>query len=482
MSIASEISRINDNIAAAYSKCEEKGAALPQTQNCANLADTIDSIPAASSDTYTEKKVRFYDWNGALLYEYSEAEALELNALPAMPVHEGFVSVKWSWTLADIKSHLNADHTGVCVGCYFKPSDNKTKIYIRLEGSDTIKLRLIQSAPDQASIDWGDGSAPETLHTPYGTGNSRTAYDAVHTYSPAAYPAEYVISISLIGSGWYGMGAQNYHDYSICAGDQTYGKLIRRIHLADCVDLYGSPFYNASGASIITAPTPGHAYTHKYSYYNCYNLRFSIITTNIQNETYYNCYSLRALSICEEIQQITQIQSRALCNCFSLSDVGSLSGVRLIGDEAFCKCSSLESVGSLSSCTRIQRKAFSECTALKDIGSLYSCTMIEDSAFYSCRELPGIKLPSCLTSIGAAFKTNVVYSDSALTYVDLTAYTDPAAIPTLTGSFSNTFIDRNRFLVTPEFYVASEAMRVAFSGATNWSGGASCYRVKEAQP
>ena len=44
MSIASEITRINGNIAAAYTALDGKGATLPETQNSANLADTIDTI------------------------------------------------------------------------------------------------------------------------------------------------------------------------------------------------------------------------------------------------------------------------------------------------------------------------------------------------------------------------------------------------------------------------------------------------------
>lgn len=45
MSIRSEITRINNNIAAAYSAAESKGATMPATENSANLADTIGSIP-----------------------------------------------------------------------------------------------------------------------------------------------------------------------------------------------------------------------------------------------------------------------------------------------------------------------------------------------------------------------------------------------------------------------------------------------------
>lgn len=49
MSIASEITRINNNIAAAYTAASGKGATLPATENSANLATCIGSISGGSS-------------------------------------------------------------------------------------------------------------------------------------------------------------------------------------------------------------------------------------------------------------------------------------------------------------------------------------------------------------------------------------------------------------------------------------------------
>ena len=48
MSIASEITRINTNIANAYTKIGDKGGTLPVAQNSANLANSIDTIPTGS--------------------------------------------------------------------------------------------------------------------------------------------------------------------------------------------------------------------------------------------------------------------------------------------------------------------------------------------------------------------------------------------------------------------------------------------------
>lgn len=57
ITIADEITRIKTNISNAYTACENKGATLPETQNSANLATTIDSISGGSSPTLVEKEI-----------------------------------------------------------------------------------------------------------------------------------------------------------------------------------------------------------------------------------------------------------------------------------------------------------------------------------------------------------------------------------------------------------------------------------------
>lgn len=51
MTIASEITRINGNIAAAYTAANNKGATIPATQNSANLATCIGTISGGGSST-----------------------------------------------------------------------------------------------------------------------------------------------------------------------------------------------------------------------------------------------------------------------------------------------------------------------------------------------------------------------------------------------------------------------------------------------
>jgi len=52
MSIASEIQRIKNNIANAYSACQEKGATLPANQNSDNLSLTINNLQIGESSRY----------------------------------------------------------------------------------------------------------------------------------------------------------------------------------------------------------------------------------------------------------------------------------------------------------------------------------------------------------------------------------------------------------------------------------------------
>ena len=67
MTIQTEITRIQTNIANAYTACDNKGATLPQTQNSANLGDCVSSILSGGgtpSETTDVPLTRVSDDNG----------------------------------------------------------------------------------------------------------------------------------------------------------------------------------------------------------------------------------------------------------------------------------------------------------------------------------------------------------------------------------------------------------------------------------
>ena len=59
MSVQSEIDRIITAVGNAYSKVSEKGGTVPASQTVANLATSIDSIPAGSTPSLQSKSVTY---------------------------------------------------------------------------------------------------------------------------------------------------------------------------------------------------------------------------------------------------------------------------------------------------------------------------------------------------------------------------------------------------------------------------------------
>lgn len=92
MSIADEIQRIKNNVANAYSVCDEKGATIPQTQNIANLANTINSISSSAKYGITvDNFLGDVDSNGELKLPVSGT----LNAVGIKKVDDYALSCKF---------------------------------------------------------------------------------------------------------------------------------------------------------------------------------------------------------------------------------------------------------------------------------------------------------------------------------------------------------------------------------------------------
>lgn len=82
MSISSEISRINGNISASYTKINAKGGTLPATQNSANLPAAIESIPTGITPSGT------ITLNANGTYDVAE----KATAIVAIPIYDGSVT------------------------------------------------------------------------------------------------------------------------------------------------------------------------------------------------------------------------------------------------------------------------------------------------------------------------------------------------------------------------------------------------------
>lgn len=478
LSIASEISRINQNIAAAYTACSEKGATLPSEQNSDHLADTIDSIVLGGSIRLSD--VNFFDSDGSLLHSYTFAEVLELTALPALPQREGLVAQEWNYTLSQIHSAAREGCT-VDVGCTYKTDDNCTRLcFFIAKGTriPTLRLRLRLDPNTSVTVDWGDGT--DTMLS--NTGSSQVSTYAEKTdYTDAE--EDTTICVRLIG-GKFALGRESggnmfefmcfiiseFHAGSNCVGilSRAFEDCVRLtdVTLSASVTMIGSSaFKHCDNLKSLVIPSNIDS-VNASLFAECYEMeRVSIpaSVTTIGENTFLNCYDLHRISIPIHVERI---KDNAFKGCRSLSNIVIPSDVTSIGSSAFGDCHGLNRVVIPPSAARPYGRAFENCFGLQEVIFSPRLTYISKEECHNCWVLTHVTIPSSVLQIkDGAFN----YCDS-LYLVDLTAFTDPSAIPTLDNS--NAFPS-----AVVEFKVADQAMLGAFSAASNWSTYANKFTV-----
>lgn len=266
--------------------------------------------------------VTFIDYDGSVLYSYSLAEAQALTALPELPTHDGLVCQGWNWTLEDIKA-LNRP---VAVGAMYITDDGATRLHIRIaaEGRMTVPLNIWQSKANGVSIDWGDGSAAETIS---GAGYINPS----HTY---AEPGNYVISL-MPKDGCtlrFGGGSSSSCVIGTTANtDRVYCNMLQEVYVGKHV-------------------------------------------TSISDNAFYICYSLKSVTIPKEV---TSIGTSGFQTCYSLSSVTIPKGITSIGTYAFNSCFGMRFY-DFSACTSVPTLAGTN--AFTSIPS--DCQMLIPSALY----------------------------------------------------------------------------------------------------
>ena len=298
------------------------------------------------------KDVNFYDYDGTLVASYTLSEAQALTALPNGPTHDGLTFQGWNWTLDKIKALTRPMN----VGAMYITDDGKTRLSIRIatEGRMSVPLYISQTVANGVSIDWGDGSAPETLA---GTGNVNTT----HTYAAVG---DFTISLTVADGCELGLG-YNYSSYCIMGSTGNNGRVY--------CNMLQSVYVGENVTSI-----------RAYAFYQCSSLASIIIpdsVTSIGTYAFKFCYSLASITIPDGV---TSIEDSAFNNCRSLASITIPDDVTSIRDSAFSNCLSLASITIPDNMTSIGPAAFSGCFSLASITIPDGVTSIEDSAFYNC--------------------------------------------------------------------------------------------------
>lgn len=244
-------------------------------------------------------------------------------------------------------------------------NDGNTHIWISLAEGRTSPM-LGVGVKGTVTVDWGDGSEPDTLT---GVSTTTAVYTPVHEYGKAG---DYVITLSggevgVIGS--YATGCRLLTNAESNPGltRYAYNGSITKVELAPsvvvgeyafnhcaalqdvlipegvrCVGSTGQYFATCASLQEVTLPSTFiFTWSKSGSFQECANLKKVILPSNsdsIPSDCFKSCYSLRQIVLPESIQMI---YSGAFQSCHSLVSLAIPKNVSTIASSAFSLCCSL---------------------------------------------------------------------------------------------------------------------------------------------
>lgn len=406
MSIASEINRINTNIASAYQGLYNKGAVMPVMRNSQNLRSTVDSIALSGNDV-----LRFYDYDGTVLYRMTPSDVSAMTELPPLPSHEGLTTLGWNWSLTEIKDSVENNET-VDVGCEYITSDGKTHVYIELDSSMESEIETDNGTVTGvrislgfyydsrgATVDWGDGET-DICDTSAQRVYDDNKYIYVISHIYAVYPAEYLIKIHT--DGILRLGTHNSRSFF---RDDVTKEAVYKLQLADNIETRN--FALSGGKSLETIASKSINVSNG-TIEKCMNLKCITCTLNSgsKNDGWAapakDCTNLKAICS-KKYTASSNMCGSFLCGDYNIQRLNNLPRYSHISYRAFEE-TMLSGIIDLSSCRSIGYSAFKSCGITRIIG-LQACESIDNYAFEGCCSLDGIEPLRVCAQIGAgAFK------------------------------------------------------------------------------
>lgn len=322
------------------------------------------------------------------------------------------------------------------------PTDGKTHVWISID-ADTPDNRLVfplcwrQSVSAGVSVDWGDGSGPETF-----SGTGLAAHE--HTYS---VPGDYEITLTANRGTLTLDGTEGTSGYAI------YGSKM----IARC--------YNRQRVRRISIGA--NAVVGSYMAHYCYGLSrvgLPSTATSIGAHTFEECFSLPSIAI---PNGVTSIGEYAFSYCHSLETAEIPDSCTSIGAYAFRNCYGLREIDFPSGLISISEYTYQGCYGLTSVDIPDTVTSIGGGAFHSCYGLTSVRIPASVRSIGDSAFLNCY----GVSEYHIEATTPPALANTnaFTGMASDCVIYIPRS--------TNQTVLNAYKAATNWSVYA--YRMQE---
>ena len=419
MSIASEITRLQQAKADIKTAIENKGVTVPSDATLDDYDGYIYDIPSGGGGTSLEDKpVIYIDYDGSVVYGYTAEEFAQLTEHPANPDHSGddipLTSQGWNWTLSDAQTYVAANGYLV-IGQMYITTDGATYIGIDTTKSANdkftnggISVNFSQDLSNGISFDFGDGTTPQTV-------SGSNAKSISHTY---AADGQYVIKITPI-SGNIGLnysfwGNWNSNDILLLYDAVTFIRIghldvttlnvigrnnLETITIPHGVQQLSQISFQCSKCIGITVPDSvttlgadcmSHSKELKY-------VSIPNSLTTINNSAFARCEKIKLLTL---PNAMTKIGAQVFQNCFSLERVIMPTTLTTIGSSWFNSCYNLQYVNiptNLTSCP-----SFNTCVRLKTLTLPSGLTTIDTGAFQACYNLETCNIPSTVDTIGAS--------------------------------------------------------------------------------
>lgn len=416
MSIASAIQLKQQQVAAAYTACDEKGATMPAagSQNLSNLASTISTIsgggPAPATKQYT---VTWYDYDGTVLKEDTVDEGGSSTA-PTVPSHQHLTFREW--VHGNTITNVTQDYFNIARHAYLDDG-LMLKVNIGADLNYTLTVGIYKASnTDPVVFDWGDGT------TDTHTASDRNAF-MTHTYSTTF--TGYVRVYSSSGANIQNLN-NNYTLRELGVEEYYYGNkfalqarpwcgryniAFKAVVLPDTltalpIELFFTitPKVLAIPPTVTTFVSGSTLWVDRSSVGKLEAVNIPQATTTIGNDVFYGCSSLKYVT--KDIYA-TSIGNRVFSECSSLKgELCFQSNITSFGGGIFLRCG-LKKIsipnGTFTTLANLGGGMFSNCTNLEEVilpNPTY-ITSIGVDAFIYCSKLKKItNLPTNVTSIG----------------------------------------------------------------------------------
>ena len=229
------------------------------------------------------------------------------------------------------------------------PDDGKTRLYITVPANampdrppprNQVPLYIQQTVANGVAIDWGDGTAPETLP---GTG----AVNTTHTYEQAG---DYVISLEPAEGCELGFGKLDLESMEIY---NVFGLVNANLGLT------GDSIYQLMIYKIIVGKN----------------------VNQIQAGSFINLYNLRSIKLSDDVRVIGE---NSFTQCVSLKNISLSKNLETIEQGAFFFCTSLNFIEIPTYISTIYDSTFYSNVSISQFIIPENIKHIEDSAFDGC--------------------------------------------------------------------------------------------------